>query len=107
MGSDRQTVLFEIETSPLAPKLSAGAREKQTAFGLLLTFESLHHQHPIPLFQRDSRAMESTEWKTTSWHEVPWEPGRNYRMMCQNPGNEWSLLCLWHKRIYLNSSPGP
>lgn len=61
---------------------------------------------PIPLCLRGIRAMESTGWKTTSWHEVPWEPGRNYRMMCQNLGNGWSLLCLCCKRINLNFIPG-
>lgn len=94
MGSNRQMILLETETSPLAPKLSAGAWEKRMAFGLRGTSESPPSPALIPLCLRDNRAIESTGWKTTSWHEVPWEPGRNYRVMCQNPGSEWSLLCL-------------
>jgi hypothetical protein len=45
----RQTVLFEIKTSPLAPKpSSAGGWEKPMAFGPLRTLEiaeSPHHRH--------------------------------------------------------------
>lgn len=41
-------------------------------------------------------------WKTTGWHEVPWEPVRSYGMMCQDPGKDGCddhvILSPWHRK---------
>lgn len=37
-------------------------------------------------------------WKTTGWHEVPWEPVSDHRVMRQNPGKDG-----WDDRIILSS----
>lgn len=103
MGSDSgQVVLFDVQAIHLAPELSPapGALKSKWPLGNLDSWKCLISPEPASFssYQEDGR--DGGRLENTGWHEVPWEPVRDHRVMRQNPGIDgWDdrvILSPWH-----------